>query len=1046
MFASNHPWRALWRPLCRLTLASSCAAVLLAACGGGSDPVAAGDAAPLAAVPQTQPRAAAAPHDIDNGVSSVRTDGKASRADSRYTNKVYIVQLAEEPVAGYRGTIRGLAATRPARGHKIDSADPAVSAYRSYLQSRHDKLVRAVGGRKLYSYAHVFNGFSAELSDEQAQQLRATKGVLSVTKDRARHVTTASTPAFLGLSGDTGFWNQTGATGDGVIIGLVDGGVWPESPSFSDEADANGVYTPGSGSTYPRLARWHGLCEKGEEFRPSMCNGKLIGARHYNAAWGGDAGIDARMPHEYNSPRDWGGHGTHTSSTAGGNRSVPITGPAALFGSVNGMAPRARIAMYKTCWDDGSGGTCFESDSMAAIDQAVADGVDVINMSVGGSNDSSLDPVELSFMYAADAGVFVAVSAGNDGPTPSTVEHPSPWLTTVAAGTHNRMTQATVTLGNSNQYTGASLNFTNVPATALIDAKNAGLPGANPTKVALCFTAADNADASLGLPTATGPVLDPAKITGKIVVCDRGSNARVNKSAAVLAAGGVGMILINPTTNSLNNDFHSVPTVHLQATDYTAVKNYADTADSPTGAIPVATVLTNVDAPFQADFSSRGPTLAAGGNLLKPDITAPGVDVLAAVAPPGNSGRSFDIYSGTSMASPHIAGIAALFKQAKPSWTPMMIKSALMTTASDVLGGSNTDATYIFGQGAGHVQPKKALDPGLVFDSSFLDWLGYLCATDLGTDYCDYYGIPIVQPVDVNVASLAAASIAGSQSLTRYVTNVGASGTYTPHVDGMSGFTVDVQPPSLYLAAGQTKSFTVTLTRNGATLNAYAGGQLTWSDGTHTVRLPMVARPVALKAPVEVTGSYSVKFGYSGSFTVTPRGLVAAAPSKGSVATDKHVDIPITVPAGTTYARFALFDADVSVKNADLDLEVYRNGALVGLSGTATATERVSLRDPTPGTYVVRVIGYDTRGKTAKFTLSSWLLGSADAGNLKVAATSTATVETTAGVTLQACPRTAKKVNPAGHGCTLQSGVRYLGSVVYGGASGMPPPTIVFLE
>ena len=495
-----------------------------------------------------------------------------------------------------------------------------------------------------------------------------------------------------------GLWDQLGGIGSGgenVIVGIVDGGIWPEQASFSDRTGLNGNETQDGKLGYQQIPGWHGRCVPGEAFDASNCNQKLIGARYYNAGFGGNAGIDATLPHEFNSPRDFGGHGTHTASTAAGNHGVATSGAAAVFGSVSGIAPRARIAAYKVCWQTPAGGSCFTSDSVAAIDQAVADGVDVINFSISGSRTNFRDPVEIAFLFAADAGVFVAASAGNSGPASSTVAHPGPWLTTVAAGTHNRDGVGSVTTGDGTSYAGASIATAVGPA-PLIDSTAAGLPGADATAVALCFAAVDNGGT---------PVLDPAKVAGKIVVCDRGVTARVNKSLAVSEAGGLGMILLNTATSSINADFHFVPTVHLQANHRDAVKAYAATAGA-TARIAQASVVFTAPAPFTASFSSRGPLLAAAGDLLKPDLMAPGQDILAAVAPPGNFGRLFDIYSGTSMSSPHVAGLAALLKDLHPDWSPMMIKSALMTTAGNVLDGPSTNPIVIFRQGAGHVRPE----------------------------------------------------------------------------------------------------------------------------------------------------------------------------------------------------------------------------------------------------------------------------------------------------------------------------------------------------
>jgi len=951
-------------------------------------------------------------------------------AKDKVTNNAWIVQLAEKPVTAYVGGIKGLQATKPRKGQKIDPNSPAVVNYRSFLESRQNEVLAKVGGgKKLHSYGYVFNGFAAELTAEQAAKLELMPGVLAVTKDEARSLNTSSTPDFLGLTAPGGAWSET--KGEGVIIGIVDGGIWPESLSFSDRTGANGNASKEGKLSYRQIPGWNGRCVPGEEFNASHCNQKLIGARYYNAGWGGNAGIDAQLPWEYNSPRDFGGHGTHTASTAGGNQNVPATGAAAVFGSVNGIAPRARIAAYKVCWETGAGGSCFSSDSVAAIDQATADGVDVINFSISGTSTNFRDPVEIAFLFAADAGIFVAASAGNSGPTSSTVAHPGPWLTTVAAGTHNRNGAGSVTLGNGATYQGASVATAVGPA-PFVDSTAAGLAGANPAEVALCFPG----------------TLDPAVVTGKIVYCDRGVNARTEKSLAVQTAGGVGMVMANTSANSLNADLHFVPTVHISHLDRAAVKAYAATPGA-TATINESTVVYNEPAPFTAAFSSRGPLRAGGGDLLKPDLIAPGQDILAAVAPPGNNGRSFDVYSGTSMSSPHVAGLAALMKQRHPGWSPMAIKSALMTTGTDVLDGGtpapNTNPVLIFRQGAGHVQPNTALDPGLVYDSGFGDWLSFLCGAQPGGG-CT--GVTPMDPSDLNQASIAIGDLAGVQTVKRRLTNVsGAPLTVNASQTGMGGFNVVISPSSLTLAAGETKEFTVNITRTTAALNTYTGGQLYWTGGGYTVRSPIVVRPVALSAPASVASSggvisYPVIFGYTGPFTATARGLVPAATTDGVVADDPTDStcsltspnaqlIPVAIAAGTTYARFSLFDADVS-PGADIDLCVFNSaGVLAGTSGSGTSAEEVNLSNPAAGTYTVVVQGWGVAG-TSPFKLHTWLLGSADAGNMAVSAPASATTGATGTIDLTFSGLTA--------------GTKYLGSVVYGGAAGMPNPTIVRVD
>jgi subtilisin family serine protease len=964
----------------------------------------------------------------------------------QYKSGVYIVQMVDDPVVAYKGGVPGLKATKPGRGQKINPRSQDVIAYAGYLDARHGQLLSSVGGgRKLYDYYYSYNGFAAELTGEQAAALAILPDVLSVEPDEVLQLDTSSTPGFLGLNAPGGMWDMlggVGSAGEGIIIGIVDGGIWPEHPSFSDRTRTNANDKDGK-LAYRQIPGWHGKCVPGEEFTAANCNQKLIGAQYYNAGWGGNAGIDAQLPWEYNSPRDFGGHGTHTASTAGGNYGVNTIGAASAFGSISGIAPRARISAYKVCWETGGGGSCFSSDSVAAIDQAVADGVDVINFSISGSSTNFLDPVEVAFLFAADAGVFVATSAGNSGPTSSTVAHPGPWLTTVAAGTHNRDGAGSVTLGNEVTYYGASVATAVGPA-PLIDSSEAGLPGADPTAVALCFSTAD---------TGGTPVLDPALVAGKIVVCDRGVTARVNKSLAIQEAGGIGMILVNTAPSSINADFHFVPTVHLQHTDRPAIKAYAASSGA-TATINTATIVDNAAAPFTASFSSRGPLLAGGGDLLKPDLIAPGQDVLAGVAPPGNSGRLFDLYSGTSMSSPHVAGLAALLKDLHPDWSPMMIKSALMTTAYDVLDGGtpapNTNPVLIFRQGAGHVQPNSAADPGLVFDAGWMDWLGFLCGTgQLRASYCPSISI---DPSNLNTASIAIGDMAGTQTVKRTVTNVAsASAIYNVSVTGMGGINVNVNPESLTLAPGDSASFDVTFTRTSAALNAYTGGQMTWSDGTHHVRIPLVVRPVALAVPVQVYGtgdpiSYNVTFGYSGDFTATGRGLVPANITAGTVDQDPDqtfntadstgtVMIPLIIPAGTTYARFSLFDEDVT-PGTDLDLYIYQDITPVGVSASGTSAEEVNILFTNPTGEPIALTAYVhgwgiAGGVSSPFKLHFWALGT-NAENMTVSAHPSAELGTIGTINLTFSE--------------LDAATKYLGSVAYGGATGMPNPTIVRVD
>jgi subtilisin family serine protease len=948
-------------------------------------------------------------------------EASSENSVEKSSNGIYIVQMVDDPAVAYTGDVNGFNSTKPLDGENLDRENPDVVKYVEHLDGEHDKaLSKAGGGNKLYDYGYTFNGFAAEMTQAQANKLSSVDGVLQVSPDTLRTMDTSSTPTFLGLDAKKGLWNQLGgvdSAGKDVVIGIIDSGIWPESLSFADTVDQNGNWVSGPGKetelVYKPLRNWAALCNLGA----ATCNNKLIGAQYFDAAWGGDAAIAAQFPWEFLSARDYNGHGTHTSSTSGGNHGVHATGPAAIFGDISGIAPRARISMYKALWStkDGSTASGRTSDLVAAIDQAVADGVDVINYSISGTLTNFLDPVEVSFLFAAEAGVFVSASAGNSGPATSTVAHPSPWITTVAAGTHNRNASGSVTLGGIT-YLGPSLASAVVTA-PLIDSIAAGAAGASAGAVSLCFSTATNGGT---------PALDPALVTGKIVVCDRGSNARVDKSLAVQEAGGVGMILLNTSVNSLNADFHYVPTVHLQVTDRAAVKAYAATLGA-TATINAAALTFTDPAPFTASFSSRGPLLAGGGDVLKPDMIAPGQDILAAVSP-STAGRDFDLLSGTSMSAPHVAGLAALLKDLHPKWSPMMIKSALMTSAYDVLDGPNTNPLVIFRQGAGHVQPNSAADPGLVFDSRFDDWRNFLKGQKL-CNFC-FGATPAtaIDASDLNLASIAIADMAGTQTVTRTVTNVGEKEKYTFSYSGLVGITVAPSVSSFTIEKDKTKSYSISFTTSGAALNAYTGGYITWTGNKgHVVRTPVVIRPVAMAAPSAVSGSYNVTFGYTGPFSATARGLVAAQTFDGSINTGQQLTYSVVVPAGTTYARFSLFDANVSPAS-DLDLVVFRGTTVVGSSGGGTSAEEVNLINPIPATYTVLVDGFATANPST-FTLFAWVLDGSAAGNMIISAPASATVGTVGAINL-----TFSGLTP---------GLKYLGSVAYSGIAGLPGPTIV---
>jgi hypothetical protein len=395
----------------RLAVAVSSVAVATALTG----PVGASPAAPTQAAP-----------------SAATTSSSAATASTprQYTAGRYIVTFADEPVASYSGYEAGFKATRPKPGRHLDPASTAVKRWRAHLTAKHDRALARVGATKIYDYTIANNGVAVRLSAQQAFELSKLRGVVALSKDRKAQPDTSDSPHFLGLDAGGGLWSQLGGqkqAGAGVVVGVLDTGIWPESKAFS------------GGTGIPVPAEWNGACVSGERFDKNLhCNDKLIGARYFVAGFNKHNIAKA----EYLSPRDGDGHGSHTASTAAGNAvtGVTIDGNPFSNGTATGMAPGAKVAAYKVCWTGkpGINDGCFDSDSVAAINRAVLDGVDVINYSIGGGSESSvLDPVEQAFRGASNAGVYVANSAGNSGPGASTFDHPSPWVTTVAASTHS---------------------------------------------------------------------------------------------------------------------------------------------------------------------------------------------------------------------------------------------------------------------------------------------------------------------------------------------------------------------------------------------------------------------------------------------------------------------------------------------------------------------------------------------------------------------------------------------------------------------------------
>jgi len=913
------------------------------------------------------------------------------------SKKTYIVQMAADPIATYEGDVKGIPATKPAPGEKVNAKAPNAQKYEAHLKNEQRKALRSAKlneKAKKNEFTVAFNGFTAQLTEAEAAQLKKTSGVINVWEDELRHADTVSTPDYLGLTGKDGVWKTRFGgednAGKGIVVGVIDTGIDPDNPSFAALSRS-------------KMPRGNFVCET--ENDPAFeCSSKIVGARWYGEEHGNTVDFD------FKSPRDTNGHGSHTAGTAAGNHGVAMTIMGNDMGLGSGMAPAAHVAVYKALWQTEDGqGSGTSAGLVAAIDDAVADGVDVINYSVSGSSTYVVTADELAFMGAAEAGVFVSTSAGNSGDTVgvSSVAHNSPWTMTVAASTHDRGVKNFVTLGNGETYEGVGFGGP-LEDTSLVLGS------------AISTGDSTSEDADLCAPGS----LDDAAAAGKVVVCTRGEYALVDKGAEVLNSGGAGMILVNAVgaATSLNAIMYGLPASHLSAEDGVAVKGYA--ADNPdaTAAISASESVT-LEAPSMASFSSYGPALAGEGDLLKPDITAPGVDIIAAYSQDPESGAPrFDSLQGTSMSAPHIAGLGALLKQEFPKWSPMAIKSAMMTTASQTTNEGNpimwgSQAATPLNFGAGEVVPAKSYNPGLVYDSNVIDWYTYACGINQlqlvgGAAVCDQLGAK--DPSDLNYPSIAVGKLAASQTVTRTVTNVGQGPmTYTAKVEAPAGTTVKVTPETIQVPANGTATFTLEITRTDAPLGEYTFGALTWvpqvkgnakgnnkAAKVESVRSPIAVMPVAIAAPGEVIGEgesgstdISVTAGFSGTLNTDVDGLLASEvvrlkPEAAEGPLDDYVFF--AVHEDTKVTRVATYSDEVNA--ADIDLNVYRllPGNLiqsVGSSGNADSTEEVTLRNLEAGTYVVAVDNYSGEDDVVA-PVHLWTLTDADAGNLTVDPTS----------------------------------------------------------
>lgn len=1024
------------------------------------------------------------------GAIPVRLAGTEDPAATR----VYIVQLRDPSTAEHHANLlKGSA--RPTMADKqrsrLDKSSPVLKAYASQLADEQDKVLNKAGSgaQKIYSYQYGLNGFAARMSEAQAHTLENLPEVLNVWEDEIRPLATRYSPTFLGLfDSDVGLRSVAALDGEGVIIGVIDSGVAPEHPALSDtrEADRPRLCSGSWAETtllgqwlcrrftklpdtlvFEEPESWNGECEVGDQFAATDCNNKLIGAR-----WFIDGALESGPidDDEIRSARDADGHGTHTATIAAGNRtSASIFGT--LIGDIEGIAPKARVAIYKACWlrPGDTRASCNTSDLANAIDAAVADGVDIISYSIGSSLKRISAPDDIALMAATKAGVLSVVAAGNEGPNLGTIGSPAggPWVITAAASSRDgessvEALQITSPPSLEGKYATKEANFT------------PPLRNSDPIEGQLVLVDDDDdslPDGSTGAASdACQALINGDEISGNIALIQRTGCLFEDMVKNAADAGAIAAVVYNiagdPIVMFGTEGLSDIPALMMGQADANLILAELDAGNDVTVVLDKGFLLTTDDTGnIIASFSARGPAPVA--DILKPDVTAPGINILAGFTPDAANaapGENFAFLSGTSMSTPHVAGAAALLLQGHPEWTPSAIKSALMTTArQDIKASVGLGDASPFDFGAGHIAPNQANDPGLVYALSDDEYDAFACGIEspaVSPTRCDELAAAgfSFEAADLNLPSIAISTLTSQQTVQRRVTNVSdETDSYTVTTSAPPGMNVDVNPSSLTLGPGGSAVFDVSLTYLSGPLDLWRFGGLTWSSATRDVFSPIAAKPTSISAPAEITTfggtgteTFEVLFGYSGGYSPGVHGLNLPLILDGFVDNDptktysfrttngvtEHV---ISVPADQLYLRFSLFDALTDGVD-DLDMYVYYCGTdgtsctKIGESGEPTSQEQFDVFRPAAGLYAVHVHGFETDqvegGAGANYQLLGWAIGiTDDKGNMSVSGPAFIAAGATADVTIS--------------WSGLLSNTIYLGGVSHNTPQGLSGLTIV---
>ncbi|KAG0568710.1 hypothetical protein M758_6G037400 [Ceratodon purpureus] len=794
---------------------------------------------------------------------------------------VYIVIFEDMPIVTYNGKITGLRGTAKyfsekwRKSHKRAHISDLVKKYNEYLIKEQDAILSDFFGfgdcEKTYRYTHLVNGVALPLTADEALRLSEHPKIVRVEKSYKVYKSTVHTPDYLGLP--KGMWARSGGpagAGENMVIGIVDTGIDPTHPSFAARGQ----------KPYGPLRKFRGTCDYAREFPRGSCNGKIIGARFFNAAAKREGSFNATI--HFASPLDGDGHGSHTASTAAGNYGVPVVFNGARYGLASGVAPRARVAVYKALYRYIGGSI---PDVIAACNQAVADGVDILSLSLGpnappgGATSTFLNILDVALLNAVKANVLVVQAAGNGGPFAKTVTSFSPWVLSVAAGQDDRVFRNTLTLGNRGVIRGTGL----APAT-----KGAYL---------YPLILADDAVAGKGDPALTPSSCQAASlynrllVRGKILICTfsfdfvygGATMQQLAKTVKTLGAAGVAMMVDSDNAGGkyevipLSVPFIIFPSSASSNTLLAYYNRYTKKdrkgkiiSFGATAKIGNGQTMTYTRSAQQvASFSSRGPNVKDfnfdEADILKPNVMAPGYLIWGAWTPigtdnPAFTGQRFAMMSGTSMATPHVAGLAAMLKAKYPRWSPAALSSAMVTTAdvADRQGrplqaqGASADSTPFlqaatpFDMGSGALNIQAALNPGLIFEAGHLDYVKFLCsqATPREVLGSTKTACPVRagMATDLNIPSITFANLVGTKLVPRTVTNVApVAEKYTITITNARDFVVTANPSVFTIGVGRRNKqaivFTVRATR-ASQASSFARITFTGSLG-HVVRIPV---------------------------------------------------------------------------------------------------------------------------------------------------------------------------------------------------------------